>query len=160
MNSIVTPVGSLDQTTLEMQQQLERAYLSHKKAELELARAAFQRPHTTRKVAESGLVPHLRRLASSPEARIRRLLRDSSLFDAEWYIERYPDIAQSGIDPVAHYLQFGAKELRDPGPYFSTRHYLAMYPDVRSAGVNPLYHYLASGWDEKRLIRPSLLGEG
>src|SRR5665213_504545 len=78
------------------------------------------------------------------------LVRSSPLFDADWYLERYTDVARAKIDPVAHYLDSGAAELRDPGPAFSTEYYLRSNPDVHRAGVNPLVHYLQHGAGEGR----------
>jgi len=84
------------------------------------------------------------------DAEAPRLLRASSLFDAEWYLRQYPDVAASKVDPVVHYLGHGASEGRDPGPGFSTRLYLARNPDVSTAGINPLLHYLRYGGAEGR----------
>jgi hypothetical protein len=36
------------------------------------------------------------------------LLKKSSLFDAEWYLEQYPDVAMCNMEPTQHYLQFGS----------------------------------------------------
>jgi hypothetical protein len=84
----------------------------------------------------------------------RRLIWTSGLLDRDWYLERYPDVRKSGIDPVRHYLQYGAAEGRDPGPLFDTRWYLQRYPDVRVARVNPLVHYLRHGATEGRNPNP------
>lgn len=50
-------------------------------------------------------------------------VRASGLFDAAWYLATYPDIAATGIDPIAHYLDHGAAEGRDPSPLFRTGYY-------------------------------------
>ncbi|MDI6026613.1 class I SAM-dependent methyltransferase [Corticibacterium sp. UT-5YL-CI-8] len=42
------------------------------------------------------------------------LVRKSGLFDADWYLGHYEDVAQAGIDPLLHYVVFGAKEGREP----------------------------------------------
>ncbi|WP_210317251.1 class I SAM-dependent methyltransferase [Oryzicola mucosus] len=42
------------------------------------------------------------------------LVRKSGLFDAEWYLSHYEDVARAGIDPLLHYVVFGAKEGREP----------------------------------------------
>jgi hypothetical protein len=81
-------------------------------------------------------------------------IRRSKLFDANWYLSHYPDIAQASIDPASHYLEYGGFEFRDPGPAFSSRDYLADYPDVRDAGINPLLHFELFGCKEGRLYRP------
>ena len=99
-----------------------------------------------------------RRLKSLRERHARSaevsLLRASALFDAEWYVRTYPDIAAAGIDPAAHYLSGGAAEGRDPGPHFSTQGYIQRYPDVAATGANPLLHYLERGINEGRDILP------
>jgi hypothetical protein len=65
------------------------------------------------------------------------------LFDAEWYLARYPDIR--GQDPLDHYRRHGAREGRDPNPMFSARWYLDRYADVADSGLSPLEHYVSRG---------------
>lgn len=51
--------------------------------------------------------------------RLRRqaaALRNSGIFDAEWYLRQYADVANAGVDPLRHYVEFGAKEGRVPNP--------------------------------------------
>ena len=60
----------------------------------------------------------------------------SGLFDKSWYLQQYPDVATKGIDPVRHYLKFGAREGRNPGPHFDTHWYLSTYPDVAAKRIN------------------------
>ncbi|HEY8564017.1 MAG TPA: calcium-binding protein [Beijerinckiaceae bacterium] len=74
----------------------------------------------------------------------------SPLVDDLFYLIRNPDVAAAGVDPDAHYAQFGAREGRDPNAFFSTDGYLAANPDVARAGVNPLEHYTRIGWREGR----------
>lgn len=78
------------------------------------------------------------------------LVRHSALFDVEWYLRRNPDVAAAGVDPVMHYLMFGAREGREPSPVFCGALYLWANPDVAKAGVNPLIHYLCCGRREGR----------
>lgn len=85
----------------------------------------------------------------------RRILA-SGLFDAEWYLEQYPDVAAAGVHPVEHYLRHGAAEGRDPSQHFSSRGYLRAYEDVARAGVNPLLHFLSSGKAEGRSQKPAI----
>jgi hypothetical protein len=66
----------------------------------------------------------------------------SGLFDREWYLKNNPVVAAWGIDPIRHYVDFGAREGRDPSPSFSTRAYLSHNRDVAAAGVNPFLHFL------------------
>ena len=51
------------------------------------------------------------------------LIRNSGLFDRDYYLARYPDVAESGLDPVDHYLQIGAAKGYDPNPLFDTGYY-------------------------------------
>lgn len=49
--------------------------------------------------------------------RLRRkieLLKRSGLFDAEWYLRHYTDVADAGFDPLIHYVVHGVKEGREP----------------------------------------------
>jgi glycosyltransferase involved in cell wall biosynthesis/SAM-dependent methyltransferase len=86
--------------------------------------------------------------------RERRLLASSPLFNADWYLSRYRDVAENGCDPVTHYLAIGTTEGRNPGPEFDTAYYLDKHRDVAEEGVNPLVHYLQIGATEGRTIRP------
>jgi len=72
------------------------------------------------------------------------------LFDATFYLAHNPDVAAAGVDPYQHYLDYGAKEGRDPSALFSTSYYLAQNPDVAAVGMNPLLHYEQYGWHEGR----------
>ena len=76
------------------------------------------------------------------------------LFDRQFYLEHYPDVIRSGIDPAAHFLLYGARESRQPHPMFDTAYYLAANPDVAAAGLNPLLQFLRKGWKEGRLPNP------
>lgn len=75
-------------------------------------------------------------------------------FDREWYLQEYPEVAASGVEPVRHYLDVGWREMRDPNPYFSTRWYLQTYPDVVGRGRNPFLHYVFHGIREGRRPAP------
>jgi uncharacterized protein VirK/YbjX len=79
----------------------------------------------------------------------RRVLR-SGIFDEDWYLSENPDIAATGLDPIDHYLKFGAVEKRSPSRFFSTEDYLALNPDVAQSGINPLVHYCLYGAAEGR----------
>lgn len=78
------------------------------------------------------------------------LIRSSGIFDVNWYLEKYPDVADEKIDPFEHYLIYGGFEGRDPGPGFSSEWYLRSYSDVKIAGMNPLIHYIKYGMKERR----------
>lgn len=80
------------------------------------------------------------------------VIKESNLFDSQWYLEHYPDVLESGMNPIVHYLKFGASEGRDPSPYFSSSLYLRANPDVWESGLNPLLHYIRYGRQESRQV--------
>lgn len=55
--------------------------------------------------------------ASHREWTQQLLLR--GLFDPEWYYETYPDIRDSGMAPLEHYVRYGAQEGRSPCAEFA-----------------------------------------
>jgi hypothetical protein len=81
-----------------------------------------------------------------------RLIRP--LFDTEWYLERYADVRNAGVDPLEHFLTYGGSEARDPHPLFSSSWYLAHYPDVAAGRLNPLVHYMQIGAAQGREPHP------
>lgn len=87
-----------------------------------------------------------------------RLIARSGLFDARWYLQQNPDVAQAWIDPLDHFVRYGAQEDRDPGPGFSSSLYKARYPDAARSGASPLTHYLLKGKGEGRLGEPNQFG--
>jgi len=62
------------------------------------------------------------------------------------------------MNPLVHYVRFGAREGRDPHPFFSTSYYLEKVPIVAASGFNPLLHYLHFGAARRRLPHPAMLG--
>jgi O-antigen biosynthesis protein len=82
-------------------------------------------------------------------AALREAILRSQLFDEQWYLQKYSDIAKARLDPITHYIEFGAHEGRNPNPLFDTAWYLSYYPDVAAAGVNPLMHYVEHGSREQ-----------
>jgi hypothetical protein len=72
------------------------------------------------------------------------------LFDSDWYLETYPDVAAAGVNPWMHYLMSGGVTGRNPCALFDSVWYLETYPDVAAAGVNPLEHYVNVGWNTGR----------
>lgn len=82
--------------------------------------------------------------------RDRAELLASGLFDAEWYSETYPDVRQTGLDPLDHFLRIGRYLVRSPGPEFDSGRYLAVNADVARAKIDPLQHYIRYGKRENR----------
>jgi GT2 family glycosyltransferase len=86
--------------------------------------------------------------------RKRYVIKKSRLFDEIYYLKSYPDVRAADVDPIKHYILFGAKERRNPSPYFQTAFYLDKYPDVDQSGINPLLHYILFGAKEGRWPNP------
>lgn len=84
----------------------------------------------------------------------QELLESSALFDAAWYRARYPDVQALSLTPAQHFLKYGWRMNRSPGPGFSTPAYLEQYPDIRKANINPVLHYLRHGKTEGRRAQP------
>ena len=87
-------------------------------------------------------------IGEKSEAKKIRMIKQCSLFDADWYLEKYPDVKASGMDPVKHFLTYGLVDQRDPGPEFSTEWYIKANPSILAEGVNPLIHYLQHKVDQ------------
>ena len=124
-----------------------------------------------RRAKASKLAPKVNELLrGAPRRMLRYVLgRDSSsvpdpdsdnreqmvpLFDAEFYREMNPDIAQTGMDPLQHYMTCGAREGRDPHPLFDTSFYCEMNPHVRQMQINPLLHFISQGANGERDPHP------
>lgn len=72
-------------------------------------------------------------------------IKASGLFDRDWYLATYRDVALSGISPIAHFVRIGMKIGRNPGPNFDTRHYLSQVPPGDLEGMAPVMHYIRVG---------------
>ncbi len=77
-----------------------------------------------------------------------QIIRQSGLFDEEYYLYTNTDVSRDEIDPLIHYLQYGHAEGRQPNPLFATAWYPAKYQEILRRGINPLYHYIRKGWKE------------
>lgn len=92
----------------------------------------------------------------SPSARNQEkcieMVRQSDLFDADWYVRKNPDVAAKFPDPAMHYTLFGGLEGRAASERFDSKKYLKRHPDVAKSGVNPLVHYLLHGKAEGRKL--------
>jgi hypothetical protein len=73
------------------------------------------------------------------------LIKNSQFFDTNYYLSNYPDVRQSGINPLWHFVRFGWKEGRNPSESFNTNFYLDRYQNGLALNLNPLVHYLKYG---------------
>ena len=72
-------------------------------------------------------------------------IRRSGLFDPEYYLATYPDVADRNLDPLVHYLEEGARQGRNPHPDFDSAFYLEQCRQRGEQPQNPLIHYLRLG---------------
>jgi len=84
-----------------------------------------------------------------------KIISQSGLFDRYFYLERYPDVATSKIDPIRHYILHGAAEGRDPSADFKTEDYLRRHPHLGTDPdkPNPLVHFIRSSQTAKHSSR-------
>jgi hypothetical protein len=98
--------------------------------------------------------PHRAEIGAWDRVRMLRFRRDvvfdHPLFDAAFYLRKYPDVAAAGVHPLLHYFKRGRAERRQPHPVFDPVFYLERNPDVRDAGMDPLVHYILHGAAEDR----------
>ncbi|MDP5143052.1 DUF3880 domain-containing protein [Rheinheimera baltica] len=101
----------------------------------------------------------VRKLTGKPDLRlppphpVARLMEQQGQFDANWYLAHNPDVAADKRwrqQPAMHYLQFGAKEGRQPVAWFDSQYYLQSNTDVAKSGANPFVHFLQHGRAEGR----------
>ncbi|MEB5750843.1 class I SAM-dependent methyltransferase [Leclercia adecarboxylata] len=81
-------------------------------------------------------------------------IASSGLFDELWYSHRYPEVADSGLSALEHFIQIGADKGYSPSALFDTRWYLQTYADVAQGSINPLLHYILHGKAEQRHCLP------
>jgi len=75
-------------------------------------------------------------------------------FDTRYYLANNRDVAETGMNPLDHYLRFGWREGRKPNEWFDPQAYLTANQDVLKADIEPLLHYLEHGRREGRLPSP------
>ena len=80
-----------------------------------------------------------------------KAIRKNNLFDDDFYLEKYPKVKDSKMDPLLHYIFFGFGEGKKPNNEFDGVFYKNHYDDV---DINPLVHYALYGINENRLIKP------
>lgn len=84
-----------------------------------------------------------------------KVLKKSLCFDSNFYLARNQDVAETGLDPLVHYVEQGWLESRQPCSLFDTSYYLSQVPWVKEQGQDPLFHFLTEGWKSGK--KPNLL---
>lgn len=70
------------------------------------------------------------------------VIEKSGQFDSDFYLANNPDVAKSGINPIAHYVYYGAREGRNPNSSFDTASYQLLHSVLPQR--NPFAHFLTS----------------
>jgi predicted nucleic acid-binding Zn-ribbon protein len=72
-------------------------------------------------------------------------IRAQGLIDTAFYGARAPMVDARRLDPLVHYLAFGAKSGIDPHPLFDGAHYKERYGPALGSESAPLLHYVTEG---------------
>jgi O-antigen biosynthesis protein len=83
-----------------------------------------------------------------------RALARRDAFDASFYTEKYADVRIAGVDPLAHYVEFGSRERRAPNRHFDVKTHLAEDPSLTVDGVNVLLHSLDADRARRLAVQP------
>lgn len=70
------------------------------------------------------------------------ITKKSPYYDEKWYLKTFQDIAQSGMDPLRHFVATGWKEGRSPSEYFPDAIYLFYHPELKTGNDGPLITFL------------------
>ena len=69
----------------------------------------------------------------------------SPLFDPESYLDRNPDVAAAGLDPLYLFFNWGMEEGRTPHILFDPKYYRSQLGATEN-DIDPFAHYVAVGW--------------
>lgn len=64
----------------------------------------------------------------------------SPFFNTTYYLKLYGDVAQGQVNPLVHYLTYGAQEMRRPSDKFDVQAYCAAHPTLSESGKAPAEH--------------------
>lgn len=78
-------------------------------------------------------------------------------FDPAYYFAENPDIANTALNPIAHYMREARSKTqqRNPAPWFSDDHYIARCPEAATSELTPFGHYLSHNTGEGHTAAPS-----
>ena len=88
-----------------------------------------------------------RRLRGVREWLDRRLITRFGLFDPQFYLELYPDVAGAQLDPIRHYVAHGRAERRKPHLLFDAHYYLSQMPP-KDRHILPPVHFILFGCEQ------------
>jgi capsular polysaccharide biosynthesis protein len=93
----------------------------------------------------------IKRVATSDDTaeleclRTMRTVLLSGLFDADLYLQKYPDVQEARIDPLEHYVQRGDRQMRIPNAVFFPFYYRREFMSGLPGEQNTLEHYIKVG---------------
>jgi hypothetical protein len=93
-------------------------------------------------------MPQWKRIAKA----VPYLRKMREVFDAGFYLIKYPDVAATRVDPFRHYIEHGAAEGRKPLPLFDPEYYRMGFPGSKDLREPPLADFLRRTGD--RCINP------
>ncbi|MAD52462.1 hypothetical protein [uncultured Idiomarina sp.] len=149
----------------KLNQRLIKLQLKSPSGDLSSSKDAPKAADGTKKTVRLGLLSRIKRRLKIGQRRKDKdawineqidHLNQTDYFDSEWYLQKYPDVEEAGVNPAEHYLRFGAFEARNPSTKFNSVFYLQQNPDVAKEGINPLIHYILFGEAEGRLPKPRI----
>jgi hypothetical protein len=97
----------IDELQAALGQALDDRQAAGRAADTAASRRLARRVRAAGRLCNAALVPHRLRTKL-----LRHMMRTSGLFDRTWYCRRYPDVAESGIDPMMHFVIYGLAEGR------------------------------------------------
>jgi GT2 family glycosyltransferase/glycosyltransferase involved in cell wall biosynthesis len=65
----------------------------------------------------------------------KEAVKPHPLFDSKYYLAHSKDVAQAGVDPLAHYLRCGEREKRSANEYFDVQFYEQRYGPFKPLGT-------------------------
>ncbi|PSL17617.1 glycosyltransferase family 4 protein [Shimia abyssi] len=81
-------------------------------------------------------------------------LKNSNLFDAEWYVTAYTDVLHGHLEAADHYLKIGGRLGRHPSSQFDAKAYEKAYPEAMLFPGGALLHYLKVGQEKNHHFSP------
>lgn len=80
----------------------------------------------------------------------RAYLAASGLFQHDWYLARYPEVAKTSLAPIDHYLKVGEQADFKPNPFFDPSWYRGHAKGARKFAGPIVLHYAVKGWKNDR----------
>lgn len=75
--------------------------------------------------------------------------RIDNYFDRDFYLDKYPDVANSNVDPLRHYKIHGWREKRWPTAWFDPEEYMSKFPGKMRWRNDPFDHFVRNEDPEK-----------